>query len=116
MVTTIPSAAVLPPCPSLSDVAATFAPAALSSRFAADAQTWAGVLARPQGRVQGTGAGYAAAAPAVAAKRREVDRDVNDSRTANGKRVIATGTTGSKQQDQLHLMSRRDPRPWRPPV
>lgn len=116
MVTTIPSAEVLPACPLLSDVAATFAPAALSFRSAADAQTWAGALARPQGRVEGTGVGYAAAAPAVAAKRREVDRDV-DGITASGKRVITNGTTGSSnQQDQLHLMSRRDPRLWRPPV
>jgi hypothetical protein len=113
MVTTIPSLTVLPACPSLSDVAATFAPAALRSTAA---QTWAGALARPQGRVEATGVGYAAA-PAVAAKRRGVDRDVNGSTTANGKRVIANGTTGTtKQQDQLHLMSRRDPRPWRPPV
>lgn len=115
MVTTIPSAAVLPACPSLSDVAATFAPAALSLSSAA-AQVWAGALVRPQGRVEATGVGYAAT-PAVAAKRRGVDRDVDGSTTASGTSVIANGTTGTtKQQDQLHLMSRRDPRPWRPPV
>lgn len=115
MVTTIPSAVVLPVCPSLSDAAATFAPAALPLSSAA-AQVWAGALVRPQGRVEAIGAGYAAA-PAVVVKRRGVDRDVNGSTTPNGKRVIANGTTGTtKQQDQLHLMSRRDPRPWRPPV
>ncbi len=115
-VTAIPSAAVLPACPSLSDVTATFAPAALSFRSAAEAPLWAGVSARPQGRVEANGAGYAAA-PAIAAKRRGVDRDVYGV-TAGSKRVIGgNGTTGTtKQQDQLHLMSRRDPRPWRPPV
>lgn len=110
------SAVVLPACPPLSDLSATFAPAALSFRSAAQAPLWAGVAARPQGRVEAIGAGYAAA-PAIAAKRRGVDRDVYGA-TADGKRVIgANGTTGSTtQQDQLHLMSRRDPRLWRPPV
>lgn len=106
MVTTIPSGAVLPVCPSLSDVAVTFASTALSLSYAAT-RPWAGASARPQGRVEATGAGYAAAALAAAAKRRGVDRDV----------IGAVGTTQqSKQQDQLHLMSRRDPRTWRPPV
>ncbi len=115
-VTAIPSASVLPACPSLSYAGATFAPTAASLRSAAAAQVWAGALARPQGRVEAIGAGYAAA-PAVAAKRRGVDRDVNGV-TAGSKRVIGgNGTTGTtQQQDQLHLMSRRDPRTWRPPV
>lgn len=117
MVTTIPSVAVLSACPSLSDANATFASAALPSRVTAATRSWAGAQARPQGRVEVVGAGYAAA-PAVAVKRREVDRDVIGA-TAGSKRVVGgNGATGTaeQQQDQLHLMSRRDPRTWRPPV
>ena len=80
---------------------------------AATAAVLTAVTARPQGRVEATGVGYAA--PAGADKRRGVDgigRDV-PSGMATGTRL--SGTNG-KQQDQLHLMSRRDPRTWRPPA
>lgn len=87
---------------------------ALASRSAvAAAPSWAAIaVARPKSRVEATGVGYAA--PAGAETRRGVDGSDRDvpSGTA-GKRFI--GTNG-KQQDQLHLMSRRDPRSWRPPA
>ncbi|MBS2963055.1 hypothetical protein KGA66_08370 [Actinocrinis puniceicyclus] len=95
-VTVVPSAVLLPACPSLSVVAATVAPAALPLA-AAPAPLWA--VAKPDG----------------IAKRRGVDRDVPGA-TAGAERVIGGYRTTSKQQDQLHLMSRRDPRTWRPPV
>ena len=70
---------------------------------AAAAASSAAVTARPQGRVEATGVGYAA--PAAAETRLGADG-------------IGTGINGTngKQQDQLHLMSRRDPRSWRPPA
>jgi hypothetical protein len=92
LVATIPSAELLPACPQLSAPAATVTPAPFNA--AAAAPLWA---------------------VAAAAKRRGVDRDV-PAATAYGKRVIGGYATTSNQQDQLHLMSRRDPRTWRPPV
>ncbi len=108
-----PFVLVEPGCPSLSaariaDVVGSLP--ALRPAAAVTATPWtAAALARPQSRVEATGVGYAA--PATA-KRRGVDRDLPRG-TASVDRFI--GTNG-KQQDQNHLMSRRDPRPWRPPA
>lgn len=109
-----PSDALLPACPSLWAAPVTDVPVfAIASRSAvAAAPSWTAVLARPTSRVAATGVGYAGTA--AAGTRRGVDRERGVlGGTAVGTRFI--GTNG-KQQDQLHLMSRRDPRPWRPPV
>jgi hypothetical protein len=77
----------------------------------AAATLWSAVTARPRGGVEATGVGYAAGGIGNA-KRRGLDRDA-----LSGKRFIGTnGTQNKQQQDQLHLMSRRDPRTWRPPA
>jgi hypothetical protein len=111
LVTVQPSAAVLPACPSLS---AAPAPESVmtASRSIAAAPLGTVALARPKARVDATGVGYGAGW-LVTATRRGVERDLPNG-TANGKRF--SGTTSTKQQDQLHLMSRRDPRTWRPPA
>lgn len=121
-----PFATVTPACPSLRENSASKLRSSVVSDFAsswpaAAAASSAVVTARPQSRVEATGVGYTAvgyAAPAGAETRREVDgigRDV-PSGTAVGTRLIGTDGTNGKQQDQLHLMSRRDPRSWRPPA
>lgn len=108
--------ATVPPARlSLREAAVSNVPA-LVSRFAvAAAPSWTAVLARPTSRVEATGVGYAA--PAAAETRRGADGPGHDvpSGTAAGKRFIGSNDYG-KQQDQLHLMSRRDPRSWRPPA
>lgn len=110
-----PFVLVEPGCPSLSaarvaDVVGSLPAPRPAAAAAVTATPWtAAVLARPQGRVEATGVGYAGPA---AAKRRGVDRDLPRA-AASVDRLI--GTNG-KQQDQNHLMSRRDPRPWRPPA
>lgn len=91
-----------------------FAPA-LSWPAAATAPV-AVATARPKSRVEATGVGYAA--PAGAETRRGVDgigRDVPRGDAAETRLNGINGTNG-KQQDQLHLMSRRDPRTWKPPA
>lgn len=106
-----PLAASLPACPALreSSVSNTLSLGVLDSAFswpAAAAAISAAGTARPKSRVADTGLGYAA--PVGAETRRgadEIGRDVPRGNGANG-----------KQQDQLHLMSRRDPRTWRPPA
>jgi hypothetical protein len=111
-----PSTTVAPACPPpLWDTSVSNAPV-FSWLVAAATPSGAVVTARPQSRVEATGAGYAA--PAAADRRREVDgsgRDVLGGDAA-GTRFIGTNDTNGKQQDQLHLMSRRDPRTWRPPA
>ena len=85
---------------------ATVPPARLSLWAApvsdAPAPSWPVAVARPKSRVEATGVGYAAPAAVP-------------SGTAAGTRFIGSNGNG-KQQDQLHLMSRRDPRSWRPPA
>ena len=108
-----PFATVLPACPMTSAVPAP-GTLAVASRPAVAAPLWSAALARPKSGVVGTGVAYAAGALGAAiVSRRGIDRDVPNG-TANGERFI--GTNGNKQQDQLHLMSRRDPRTWRPPA
>jgi hypothetical protein len=86
-----PFAPVMPACP---------------STVPAPRTVLAGWPTGPAATARLVGAGYAAA------KRRGVDRDV-----PSGTRFIGTnGTTEQYKQDQLHLMSRRDPRTWRPPA
>jgi hypothetical protein len=108
--------ATVPPARlSLREAAVSNVPALVSRSWSAltAAASWTAVLARPTSRVAATGVGYAG--PAGAETRRGTDgRDV-PSGTAAGKRFIGTNGNG-KQQDQLHLMSRRDPRSWRPPA
>jgi hypothetical protein len=84
----------------------------VSSRSVVAAPQGTVVLARPKARIDATGVGYGAGW-LVAATRRGVERDLPNG-TANGKRFI--GTNSTTQQGQLHLMSRRDPRTWRPPA
>lgn len=118
-----PFAASLPTCPSLreSSVSSALSLVAFDPAFswpAAAAGFPTAVTARPKSRVAAAGAGYAA--PAGAEMRRGVDeigRDVPRG-TAAGTRNGTDGNNGinGKQQDQLHLMSRRDPRTWRPPA
>jgi hypothetical protein len=122
-----PFAMVPPACMSLwessvsssSALSPVFTPALLWP--AAAAAPVAAVTARPKSRVEAIGVGYAAvgyAAPAGAETRRGVDgigRDVPRGNAA-GTRLNGTNGTNGKQQDQLHLMSRRDPRTWRPPA
>ncbi|MGH3414931.1 MAG: hypothetical protein ACRDSS_00550 [Actinocrinis sp.] len=99
-----------PGCPSLSAAPVTEVVYTPALRPAAAAATpWSAALVRPKSRVEAIGAGYAA--PAAAA-RRGVDSEL-PSGMAGVERPI--GTNG-KQQDQNHLMSRRDPRSWRPPA
>ncbi len=110
-----PSVTALPTCLTLWATPVSDVPAfAIASRPAVAAvPSWTAALARPTSRVAATGVGYAATA--VAGTRRGVDdrgRGALDG-TAAGTRFI--GSNG-KQQDQLHLMSRRDPRSWRPPA
>jgi hypothetical protein len=114
-------ATVAPACPSLREKSVSKLPSFVVRDFvsswpAAAAASSAVVTARPKSRVEATGVGYAA--PAAAETRREVDgigRDVPRGMTA-GTRLINLNGTNGKQQDQLHLMSRRDPRSWRPPA
>ena len=116
-----PFTTVTPACPSLRESSVSKLPTPVFADFAsswpvAAAASSAVVTARPKSRVEATGVGYAA--PAAAETRREVDgigRDV-PSGMAAGARLTGTDGTNGKQQDQLHLMSRRDPRSWRPPA
>jgi hypothetical protein len=112
-----PSVAILPACPPLWATPVSGAPAIASwSAVTGIAAAWTAALARPKSRVEATGVGYAALAAADA--RRGVDgsgRDVPGG-TAVETRFIGTNGSNGKQQDQLHLMSRRDPRTWRPPA
>jgi len=96
-----PFAVVARACPS---------PSAVPGPETAVATPWSAVMARPRSGAEATGVGYAAGGTVIAT-RRGLDRDA-----LSGKRH--TGTTGKQinQQDQLHLMSRRDPRTWRPPA
>ena len=121
-----PFATVTPACPSLRESSVSKLPTPVfadlvSSWPVAAAASSAVVTARPKSRVEAIGVGYAAtdyAASAGAETRREVDgfgRDV-PSGMAAGTALIGTNGTNGKQQDQLHLMSRRDPRSWRPPA
>ena len=83
----------------------------IAARPVVAATLWSAVTARPWGAVEATGVGYAAGGVGNPA-RRGLDRDA-----LSGKRFIGTNSTQNKQQqDQLHLMSRRDPRTWRPPA
>lgn len=129
---TKPFATVAPACPPPRNTSVTVASASnfsavlngadlvfqpvASWRVTATAAPAAAVTARPKSRVEGTGVGYAA--PAAADLRRGVDEAVRGvpGGMAAGTRFIGTGDTNGKQQDQLHLMSRRDPRTWRPPA
>jgi hypothetical protein len=70
------------------------------------------VLARQLAPAGATGVGNGYAAWLGTAKRRGVERDLANG-AIDGKSFISTN---GKQQDQLHLMSRRDPRSWRPPA
>lgn len=119
-----PFATVMPACLSLWDAPVSNVPTLVATATrsvdswsaAAAAPSWTAVTARPKSRVPATGVGYAA--PAAAETRREVDgigRDVPRG-TAAGARFTGTKGSNGKQQDQLHLMSRRDPRSWRPPA
>lgn len=118
-----PFAMVPPACMSLreSSVSTALLPVftpALSWPAAAAAPV-AVATARSKSRVEATGVGYAA--PAGAETRRGVDgigRDVPRGEAAGTRLNGTNGINGSngKQQDQLHLMSRRDPRTWRPPA
>lgn len=114
-----PFATVTPACPSLRETSVSKLPSLIVADYASSwpaAASPAIVTARPKSRVEATGVGYAA--PAGAETRRGVDaigRDVPSGATA-GTRLIGTNGTNGKQQDQLHLMSRRDPRTWRPPA
>ena len=84
-------------------------------RFAAILMAWASITMFIEGFEMQL-VGYAA--PAGAETRRGVDgigRDVPRGDAAETRLNGINGTTG-KQQDQLHLMSRRDPRTWRPPA
>jgi len=107
-----PFATVVPACPSPQENSALLENSASKLRslvFSDSVRSWsaaaaassAAVTARPKSRVEATGVGYAA--PAAAETRRGVDG-------------IGINGTNGKQQDQLHLMSRRDPRSWRPPA
>ena len=115
-----PFATVAPACPSPRENSVSLENSALPQNsasklrsfvFSDSVRSWpvaaaassAVVTARPKSRVEATGVGYAA--PAAAETRRGVD----------GIGIGSNGTNG-KQQDQLHLMSRRDPRSWRPPA
>lgn len=117
---TKPSVTVAPACPpplwdtSVPNAAGHVVRTVLSRPAAAAALSSAAVTARPKSRVEGTGVGYATPADA----RRGADasgRDVPGGNAA-GARFIGTNGTNGKQQGQLHLMSRRDPRTWRPPA
>lgn len=115
-----PFATVAPACPSLRENSVSKLPslAVFGSPFSwpAAAAAPAAVMARPKSRVEATGVGYAD--PAAAETRRGVDgigRDVPRGMAA-GTRLNGINGTNGKQQDQLHLMSRRDPRSWRPPA
>ena len=111
LMTVRPSAApVLPACSSLSAVPAPET-VMTTSRSAIVAPRGTVVLARPKARVDATGVGYAAGWLGTAT-RRGVERDLVNGAT-DSKSFIRTN---GKQQDQLHLMSRRDPRTWRPPA
>jgi hypothetical protein len=79
-------------------------------RPAVAATPWSAVAARPWSGVEATGAGYAAGGTVIAT-RRGLDRGA-----LGGKRYIGVNGKQNNQQDQLHLMSRRDPRTWRPPA
>ena len=107
-IATNPFAMVAPACPLPPTGAAP--ETAVATRPAVAATLWSAVTARPKSGVEATGVGYAAGALGTAT-RRGVDRDV-----LNGKSFIGTDGKQSKQQGQLHLMSRRDPRTWRPPA
>jgi hypothetical protein len=105
-----PFVTAMPACLSLWDTPVSNVPTLVATR---SVDSWS---ARPKSRVPATGVGYAA--PAAAETRREVDgigRDVPRG-TAAGTRFTGTKGSNGKQQDQLHLMSRRDPRSWRPPA
>jgi len=116
-----PFATVAPACLPLRESSVSKLPGFVVADFAsswpaAAAASSAVVTARPKNRVEATGVGYAA--PAGAETRRGADaigRDV-PSGMAAGTRLIGTNGTNGKQQDQRHLMSRRDPRSWRPPA
>jgi hypothetical protein len=117
-----PFVTVAPACQSLLDTSVSSVPALVATRSvdswsaAAATASWMAVTARPKSRVPATGVGYAA--PAIAETRREVDEIGRDVPRGTAAGMLFTGTKGSngKQQDQLHLMSRRDPRSWRPPA
>ena len=74
------------------------------------------LTAPPRTGVPATGVGYVGRPDAGAwRKGREVLNAA--AAIALGKRATGTASTKQiKQQDQLHLMSRRDPRTWRPPA
>lgn len=121
-----PFATVAPACPSLRENSALlqnsaaklpgFAVFGFPLSWPAAAAAPAAVTARPKSRVAATGVGYAG--PDAAETRREVDgigRDVPRGMAGETRLNGINGTNG-KQQGQLHLMSRRDPRSWRPPA
>jgi hypothetical protein len=112
-----PSVAVASACPPLWAAPLSGVPAIASwSAVTGTSAVWTAALARPKSRVEATGVGYAA--PAAAGARRGADRPGRDvpGGTAVETRFIGTNGSNGKQQDQLHLMSRRDPRTWRPPA
>jgi hypothetical protein len=101
---------VVPACP-LPSIVPVPETAVAAARPAVAATLWSAVTARPKSGAEATGVGYAAGGIGTSA-RRGLDRDA-----LGGKRFIGTnGTQNKQQQDQLHLMSRRDPRTWRPPA
>ena len=105
-----PFAVVARACPSPSAVPAPETVVTAVRSVVVATTPWSAVVARPWSGVEATGVGYAAGGTVVVA-RRGLDRDAlgGEARSGmNGKQI--------QQQDQLHLMSRRDPRTWRPPA
>jgi hypothetical protein len=112
--TATPFAAAMPACPSPTAVLARESAVTLSTRpVHAAAQGTTVLTETAHGRVPATGVGYAGRPDARVW--REIRRDVPNAAAQGFGGNGTTGTT-SKQQDQLHLMSRRDPRTWRPPA
>jgi hypothetical protein len=102
-----PTGAVSFACPRLSPVAVGSQGAA--ARLQASAWRRAG-KGRISARYFGSGLGSVLAAEVPGAVRRAAEQ--TDKRATSIVRENAYNT----QQKQLHLMSRRDPRTWRPPV
>jgi hypothetical protein len=105
-----PFAAVARACPSPSAVPAPESVVTAVRSVVVATTPWSAVVARPWSGVEATGAGYAAGGLGIAT-RRGVDRDA-----LGAKRSSGMNGKQNQLQDQLHLMSRRDPRTWRPPA
>lgn len=123
IVTVEPTVAVSFACPQPAFGVRTLPP--MPTAAVVDVPQWAAAWLRPSSRQQAalsritaTGVGYGVGSDLVAgASGTRCGMATADAAEQVGKRPNGTTSiTGTTQRKQLHLMSRRDPQTWRPPV